>query len=211
MYCENCGTQLQDGATFCSNCGYQFNAQAQQPVAPSPLAGGIVKIPGISALISAGIALLTFIFSFLPMIGYSVEYGGRTAYSDSYGIFSDAVSALIDGDNGRISFFLLFAKIFCILGIVVFLAYIATLFVDFKKLLPALKLDIDKLASIAYFGVMALFVLCILIGGVSSESGFGASASLHPAVCWYFELIFVAAGCVLAIKPDLLAKFGIKN
>ena len=38
MFCPKCGTQLQDGATFCASCGHQLNAQPQQS-APQKSAG----------------------------------------------------------------------------------------------------------------------------------------------------------------------------
>ena len=36
MFCENCGSRLQDGERFCSNCGSPVKAAAQQPAAPQP-------------------------------------------------------------------------------------------------------------------------------------------------------------------------------
>lgn len=220
MFCQNCGTNVADDAAFCHVCGYQFGtdsqpidpAQPYQPVAPSQLATGPIRIPGLSKLISAGIALFAFIFSFLPLISYSMSYSmfGKTGgESKSYGVLSSETSSFFEGMNDGLPFFLVLARIFLIVGIVLFVAYIASLFVNIKSFVPALKLDIDKLAPIVYFGVMALFVLCTLIGCISSEMGMTVSS--YPGICWYFELIFVAAGCVLAIKPDLLAKFGLKG
>jgi len=36
MFCPNCGTPCNDGATFCMNCGTKLNAAPQQPVYSAP-------------------------------------------------------------------------------------------------------------------------------------------------------------------------------
>ena len=42
MYCPNCGTQNTSGTTFCGNCGTNFNAAGQRPVAkPIPVAAKV--------------------------------------------------------------------------------------------------------------------------------------------------------------------------
>ncbi len=35
MFCKNCGTQIDDNAAFCPNCGQAANAQPTQPTQPA--------------------------------------------------------------------------------------------------------------------------------------------------------------------------------
>ncbi len=47
MFCPNCGTQINDDATFCGNCGAPVNAQApQQPQAPQDTQAPQQPVPG---------------------------------------------------------------------------------------------------------------------------------------------------------------------
>lgn len=92
MFCQNCGMQMNEGATFCSRCG-QYHAPAQaQPVVNVPpvdatfeekkdaLGGSILKW-GILSVVFAEtffLSLLGFIFSFKAssLVGaYEMQFG----------------------------------------------------------------------------------------------------------------------------------------
>lgn len=43
MFCKNCGTQIDDNAAFCPNCGQAANAQPAQPAQPVNQNSGAAK------------------------------------------------------------------------------------------------------------------------------------------------------------------------
>lgn len=48
MFCENCGSLIQEGEAFCSNCGAKVSSQAAQPTpapAPAPAPAQVQAIP----------------------------------------------------------------------------------------------------------------------------------------------------------------------
>ncbi|MDE7463723.1 MAG: zinc ribbon domain-containing protein [Clostridiales bacterium] len=61
MFCKNCGTQMNDNAAFCPNCGAAANGQPAQPAQPAQpqTQNNPVAQEGNT------IAIVGFIFSFL--------------------------------------------------------------------------------------------------------------------------------------------------
>ena len=53
MFCSKCGKQIQDGSAFCSFCGAQLAAVAQQPTTPTTKEGWMLL--AIQDAISAGL------------------------------------------------------------------------------------------------------------------------------------------------------------
>ena len=61
MFCQNCGTKLNDGARFCSNCGASIGnvpvpaaaPVVEAPVAPAPVAAPVVEAPVAPAPVAA--------------------------------------------------------------------------------------------------------------------------------------------------------------
>ena len=102
-----------------------------------------------------------------------------------------------------------FTKVLLILNIIVFIAYMVTEFVDVKKFVPALanlKFDISKLASLAFYGLMAIALVFGLIGTftVESVSSYGIESSFSISFGWVITFIFTAAGLVNIFMPELL-------
>ncbi len=209
MFCSKCGTNVADDAAFCPTCGNQFNAAPAPAVAPSSLAiGGLIKIPSIPQLISIALSVLVLIFSFLPTVAYKISYGGESQ-GESYGLFTEEIGSIIDSADNHMPFFLVMARIFCIIGIVAFVLYVASLIIDFATLVPALPAYLNKIIAIAYSAVMILFIICLFIGSLYSETSLGAKVAFFPAVCWYFELIFIALNSVIIFVPDVFKKIGL--
>jgi len=204
MFCSKCGTEYPDGGT-CPFCGPKAEAPASAPAteptpASTPASAGINLSFPISKIIVLGIAILTFIFQFINWFTASVSVWG---YSSSQG-FSP-----YDGSLGDASGMFTFVKLILIIDIVVFIAYIATQLVDIKKFVPALNnlsLDIAKLSSLAFYGLMLVALIFGLIGTFTVEtgSGFGASASFSVGFGWFLSLIFTAIGLVNVLKPNIL-------
>ena len=73
MFCKNCGTQLQDGAAFCPNCGAPVasegtqNAETQQPQpqpAPQNAARKTKLAAGLLGIFLGGLGVHNFYLSF---------------------------------------------------------------------------------------------------------------------------------------------------
>ena len=205
MFCPKCGKELAPDAAFCPACGAKVEMQApaaepapaqqpdpapaQQP-APAPAPAPVnVKLPPIPELIQWGVAVLAFIFSLLPIFKYAVSVWGMS-YSESF--------TILTGNMFSLNFLLGMAKIFTIINIFIFAAYVVTRFLDINKYVK-LPFDLKKLAPLAYFGLMAVTVVFILIGSL-------IATGCRPAFCWYVEFILCAAGWVMILKPDLLDK-----
>lgn len=74
MYCKNCGTQIPDGAQFCSSCGEKTTINNQNPVQPTynnQSAGNIPQPPPYNPPVTEdkaniGLNILSF---FIPIVG----------------------------------------------------------------------------------------------------------------------------------------------
>ena len=49
MFCPKCGTQLPDGAMFCSSCGNQINVQPTAPMMPVEPVAPVMEVPVMTA------------------------------------------------------------------------------------------------------------------------------------------------------------------
>ncbi len=187
MFCPKCGMELPDGSQFCPACGAQLGAQTPAPQA-APQQGakpaGIFTMPSVGSFAAMFVALLCFIFGFLPLI--SSKYGG------SAGLFSG-------GSAFDVNVLLGFGKIFMIIQIILFFVYLASQFVDFNKFLN-IPFKVSEKMPIIYFACFGVALLFTFIGALIGVSGFHFS----PAVCWYFAVVFCICGFVLVFKPDLL-------
>lgn len=92
MFCEKCGTRVDDGQPFCPNCGNRLGAAAPaqnpgfnaNPIRPSAAPAGSLldKFNGMSGLekvfypIVGGLLLLNFILIMLPVFKGYYETGG---------------------------------------------------------------------------------------------------------------------------------------
>lgn len=185
MFCPRCGAELPDGSQFCHVCGAQLGAQApadpQTPVAPQT-APKPFALPKISKLIEMSLALMCFIFGFLPIIHIGISIG---LFYSEFGFTVFDINALLG-----------IAKILLIIQIIVFFVYLPSQIIDVNKFIK-LPFKLSKKMPLIYFCVYGLTMLFTLIGCII-ETG------VSPAVCWYFAVIFCACGFLLALKPDLI-------
>lgn len=198
MFCPKCGAQIPDGSAFCPTCGEQFNAQPQEQPAPAPqqpAKAPAFAVPPVKTLVKLGIALLAFIFGFLPWFSIGASYFG-ISYSESFSILTGSMFSL--------SVILGFAKIFMIIAIIVFFVHVAAQLVDFNKFVK-LPIKVSEVSPLCYFGLYDLALLLNLIGSFTAAAG-EEGISSHPAVCWFFALIFGVCGTLVTLKPDLLDK-----
>lgn len=190
MFCPKCGAQIPDGSAFCGSCGEKFNTQPQdQPKAQAPVQ---LKMPPLATTIKFGVAILAFIFGFLPWFKYSFDYFGVSA-SESFSVFTSGMFEL--------SALLGLAKILMIISIIVFIIFIASQFIDFNKFVQ-LPFSVKEKAPVAYYVVYAVALIFTLIGCFTcATGGFGG---VSPAACWYISLVICAAGLAITFKPALL-------
>ena len=222
MFCPKCGTPFPDGSQFCPTCGAQIGAPAPQQPAPQqyaqpasrqpyyqpappqyynprqPYAQPLARKPmsfNIGKVSTAFVAILCFIFGFLPLIHFKFsEYASKYIPSDFGFFYSFKDNKLVVGFD--INTWLGIAKIFLIIQIVVFGIYLISQVIDFNKYLN-LPFRLSRVMPPLYFVIYGITMLLTLIGCIIEKP-------LSPAVCWYFAIVFCLCGFVLACKPDLL-------
>lgn len=99
MKCKYCGHELQDGSTFCTNCGRSLNA-AKPPA--RPIGGGgpekrVIVLPKDDP--SFGFGLLSFLFPIVGLVLYLVwrDVLPRRAHSCGFGaLVSVCVSIVLN-------------------------------------------------------------------------------------------------------------------
>ena len=205
-FCGKCGKPVQDGAAFCASCGAPMNAAPQQPQYQQPqyqqprqagpaIGSDILKIPrSLGGWIGIAAVVVSFILLFLKWWGIKVGVGGFS-YSMHFSIFSSVAfdaSALIG-----------IAKIFGIIAIVAFVCYVISYFININKLVPALKMDIEKIARLVYIVCYGLALVFCFIGNLTlSEDG----AKGHFAAGFFIALVFYIVA-ILGTKRGFLEKY----
>jgi hypothetical protein len=113
MFCENCGTRVEDGQPFCPNCGKRMGAPASnaapansgygapassRPVRPMSNSGGLLgkfnAMQGLEKIffpIFGGLLVLNFLLFLLP----SYYYGTTIAMSRGYPFWSALITILL--------------------------------------------------------------------------------------------------------------------
>lgn len=190
MFCPKCGAEIPENSAFCSTCGEKFTAEEIDALAASPAKGAVAfgtvtnwKDP--ATIIKLVLSLLSFIFGFLPLWKVSVW-----GFSKSY--------TVLRGNMFGGSFFLGMSQVFMIISIVLFAFYVVSILVDFNKFLKV-NFSIARYAPLAYFIAHGASLIFLVIGTI-------IQASVVPAVCWYFAMIFCALNFVLYFVPTLLDK-----
>lgn len=89
MFCSKCGTQINQGASFCAGCG---NPSATTPVATNYSAPTTnfqtqsMAPQGLAAPVTSGLAVASFVVSlFVPLIGLILGYVARSDIRKSGG------------------------------------------------------------------------------------------------------------------------------
>lgn len=94
-FCPNCGNQMDDTAMFCSNCGFQQNAQPYQNVNPVynnyPVQEAYATESALKTVAKVFMILSTVILglSIIPLawcIPMTVYYFNRTKYRQPVGV-----------------------------------------------------------------------------------------------------------------------------
>ena len=171
MFCNKCGQQVPHGAVSCPACG----ARLAPPAAPRTPAVKGVRLKGFLSLpdlILLAVSFLCFIAGFLPWL--STGYAGASLVSDT--MFS--VSAMLG-----------VAKIFAILGILLYPLCLASFLGDLNRLLK-IRLNWGLLAPLAYFGVYFLSLFFSLVGCIATDG-------VHPGFWWYAALLFCGCGAAI--------------
>lgn len=175
MFCGSCGKEINEGATFCPNCGAaikpksaatntQPNGNFQQSFNAQQLMSGITSNPNLNIFgIIAGVILL--LSAFLPFASISV-FGSSMSVS------------LIDGGDGVIVIILaLVGIVFSVLGkniVVIVSGVISTLlfFVELAQMTSSYEDEfMNELASsMIHKGIGFYFLLigavCLIIAGI---------------------------------------------
>ena len=174
MFCPKCGNQLPDGAQFCNKCGASLGGAApyKAPRAKKPFA-----LPTECEKFKLIYNLVAALFVFFPL--YVTSYGGATSALGG-GMFD------INACFGIV-------KIFFILGLVAFGAYVAASYVDLSKF-GLESASIKTFGLLGFYGAYALNILLSFIGCIIEKG-------ITMGVAWYFALIIVGIGAVINFVP----------
>lgn len=95
MYCSHCGSQIEDGARFCQNCGASADAETNQKMNYDPIdltstiveqakddAAGSILGSGIASLI---FAFATFLLNFIGIILGAIGLGKARSFEEQFG------------------------------------------------------------------------------------------------------------------------------
>ena len=121
MFCEKCGTQNADGASFCLSCGVPMNAEQTAPGTPAqpvsyqgfvpPKGNPLVKKSRVTVkswvfmLINAAFGLLAVVMPTLPF-GYEIaEKASNKIVRDTSGYFKIVSSTTSDGGKNYVNIF----------------------------------------------------------------------------------------------------------
>lgn len=180
MFCPNCGNQLPDGAQFCNKCGASIGGAApnKAPRAKKPFA-----LPTESEKFKLVFNLVAALFIFLPWIRGE---GTQSGISFIGGLMFD-VNALYG-----------ICKIFLILGLVAFAAYVAASYIDLAKFGMESAL-IKTFALLGFYGAYALSILFSFIGAFVKDFGYYDATTLNTV--WYFALVIAVVGALINFIP----------
>lgn len=74
MYCNNCGTKLNEGSNFCANCGKQINNNVQNTPVQNNIPNPVPNTYQVYDSGSFGWAILGFI---IPLVGFILYFCWR--------------------------------------------------------------------------------------------------------------------------------------
>ncbi len=104
MFCNKCGKELSDNATFCSACGTQVGAAPAAPAAPDAAAKSNSLPPILSRLISQ----VTNFFTKKDPVGVVANSAKDNSFSGAilavFGMIMFAISAMVNINQGLLSY-----------------------------------------------------------------------------------------------------------
>ena len=145
--CPKCGTQLEDGTTFCTNCGSPISAAAPTP-APAPAPAPAPGPQGSYQQAPYG----------QPAPQYQQPYGQQYSYADP----ADHTAEFDAADVSDNKLFAISAYLFGFLGIIVALLVKDSPYIKFH-VKQALRLSI---ASVLCVVIMIVPILGWIVGGI---------------------------------------------
>jgi uncharacterized membrane protein len=219
MFCDQCGTKLNEGAKFCSNCGHTLTGDAPKPVqgnAQKPVHSEIIGY--IEAKVRLGIAIainvitaLMFAFSWFEISGLSIaenitgmSIGGGNGITifDAFGAISGAMSpASAAGVPTDGLAFLIFILVLLLIIPVLNIISAFALFVKKQSARPVMLLSsIYTLAVGAFLIIYILIYNIALSGETSGMASMFLGITLHAPA--YITALLGLAGIFAAPKSS---------
>lgn len=223
MYCKNCGTQNDDGAKFCTNCGQPFEATAPvQPAGqPAPVAASESAPTGLKKILYAVGSIVSFLAIVLL---FGLFFGGGTAVSIPFfgkqnllvttdffkadGIWKTIIEGLKNGKDGVASVLgLLLSAILTFAGIITLLVFFIIGIVKFVKAMKGADYTGVTKTAIKAFGAFATIELLIL--SFNATTGVEFNSAALAAFC--LGAILIGASIVLHFVANLKSNLGLKK
>ena len=186
MFCSKCGKQIPEGGT----CSCEQAAPAVPKAAPAM--GSLFLKFNVGKIVSMSITTLVFFFT-LVTSWYKADSSFISSFIDlKFGPYGGA-------PLGDVSGLLVVVKIFMIINIFVFIAYLATNIINVGALVPALKgIALGRLTHLAYYGIQIFCLIFGLIGALAAD-GYAMAGG------WWVGLIFTIIGVVVLLMPGLVS------
>lgn len=189
MFCSKCGKQIPEGGT----CSCEQAAPAAPKAAPAM--GSLFLKFNVGKIVSMSITTLVFFFTLITS-WYKADSGLIDLKFGPYGgpSFMGYSSPLSD-----VSGLMVLVKVFMIINIFVFLAYLASNIINLGALVPALKgIALGRLTHLAYYGIQIFCLIFGLIGALTADECAVAGG-------WWVGLIFTIIGVVVLLMPGLVS------
>lgn len=189
MFCSKCGKQIPDGST----CSCEQAAPAVPKAAPA-IGNLLLKFNG-AKITSMAITTLVFFFTLITS-----WYKADSSFIDlKFGPYGGPSFMGNSAPLSDVSGLLVLVKVFMIINIFVFIAYLATNIINVGALVPALKgIALGRLTHLAYYGIQIFCLIFGLIGALTADECAMAGG-------WWVGLIFTIIGVVVLLMPGLVS------
>ncbi len=235
MFCKHCGTQNEDGAAFCSNCGKPLNdetpVQPQQPVQPTqtiiiqqtvqqpaepaePAPTGFKKIMYLVGAICSFVAIVLLFGLFfgsgtcIKVAGVEMSSLTTIDFFSPAGFWKGLIEALSSGRDGLSSAIgNLFSAILAFVGIITLLVYFIIGIVKFVKAMKGTDYHGVNKTAIKMYCTFASIELLML----SFKVGTGIALNAAALAAFCLGAILIGANIVFHFVGNLKENFGLKK
>ncbi|MBE6677757.1 MAG: hypothetical protein E7597_03055 [Ruminococcaceae bacterium] len=208
MFCSKCGRQIPDGSVCSCQQAAPQQTQYQAPQQPQYQAPARPQRAPINKKdLFSKFTLDKVVFTLFTILLFGIHFTDWYKIKDNPGSGFGPYGVPGEGSIGDISGFMVVIKVFLIINIVVFAAWLVTSIININVFVPALsKIDLNKLLGLAFYGLLVLCVILGFIAGLTAEYDYYFySMETGIAGGWWLTLYHTLIGIVLLFKPNLVS------